>query len=110
MVGGRKGYGLAMEYYIGNRKKAVDRVKHYKRLGRDAFIISKKQGKKARYEIAIQREFDVKNLKDIKHKLQGDKYNVIVNNPKIGKRKVTFEYTGKKGFGMFKILKNVEVE
>jgi hypothetical protein len=39
---------------------------------------------------------------------KGDEHTITVDNPKGGKRKVTFRATGKKGFGKWKIVKNVK--
>ena len=49
---------------------------------------------------------DVKSLKSIEDPVIGDIYQIPVNNPKIGKRKVGFEYTGDSGFGKWKIKFN----
>lgn len=51
---------------------------------------------------------NVKKLKNVENPIKGDLYVVPVNNPKLGKRKVTFECTGKSGFGKWKITKNEE--
>jgi hypothetical protein len=36
----------------------------------------------------------------------GSKHTITVNNPKLGKRSVTFQRMKKSGFGMWKILSN----
>ena len=41
-----------------------------------------------------------------KNPKKGETYTTIVNNKKIGKRKVTFMATGKKKWGKWKIIKN----
>ena len=45
-----------------------------------------------------------------KNPIDGDLYERTVNNPKIGRRLVTFKATGKKGFGKYKIIENVKDE
>ena len=60
-------------------------------------------GKKKKIEI-----HDVKSLKNIEEPIKGDIYQIPVNNPKIGKRIVAFEYTGKSGFGKWKTISNVK--
>lgn len=42
--------------------------------------------------------------------IKGELYQRTVNNPKIGKRLVTFKATGKEGFGKYKIIENVKDE
>ena len=37
---------------------------------------------------------------------KGSEYDIIVNNKKIGKRRVTLKATGKKGFGKWKFTQN----
>ena len=37
---------------------------------------------------------------------KGEEYERIINNPKQGRRKITFLATGKKKFGKYKIVSN----
>ena len=54
----------------------------------------------------VPKTHNVNKLKGIEDPVKGDFYVVPVKNNS-GKRKITFKYTGKTGFGKWKITKNV---
>jgi len=54
----------------------------------------------------IEKQKGEKMSKLPKNPVKGQKATIIVNNKRTGKRRVTFQCTGKKGFGKWKILKN----